>query len=52
MTATEIEMKAGTAPADLGPLIEQLSKEVGRAIDAFGRVLERMQREGTPAADD
>jgi CheY-like chemotaxis protein len=46
LTATEIETKATDAPDDgIGPMIDQLAKEVGRAIDAFARMVERMQRD-------
>jgi signal transduction histidine kinase/CheY-like chemotaxis protein len=46
VTATEIETKAGAVgPADMDALVSHLAKESTRAIDAFTRVLERMQRE-------
>ena len=50
VTATEIETKATDAPGDgIGPMIDQLAKEVGRAIDAFARMIERMQRDKAAA---
>jgi signal transduction histidine kinase/CheY-like chemotaxis protein len=55
VTATEIETKATGPEGGIEPLVDALAKEVGRAIDAFGRVLERTngargQTGGSPSA--
>jgi len=50
VTATEIEEKADAISSEqMGSLIEQLAKDAAGAMDAFDRVLERMQREGGAA---
>jgi len=46
VTATELEASALTiAPDAVLSLIDQLAKESARAIDAFGRVVERIRRD-------
>jgi len=53
VTVTEIESAAGKmATPELLALIDQASKETTRAIDAFSRVLERMQREVSTTTEE